>query len=253
MIAAFALVVAVSASPSPTPDVAFRAMDSCFVVKTAEELGTGFLVEGGLIVTAAHVVGEASGVVLQTGDAATATLRGTVVFVDRADDVALIEPERALSESPLPLTDAPPMVGDDAFAVGIPIGQLVASRGVVVGVSPSAIEATTPVDPGSSGGPLLDVRGNVIGLVIEQTRVSDHAVAVPSARVSAAIASLASGASSGVGVAAETASGSVPGWLVATAVLALLLAVAGLVVSLAALVTARRRPSNRIVVTLEKE
>lgn len=63
------------------------------------------------------------------------------------------------------------MVGDEVYAVGNPLGlEGTFSRGIVSGIrqigSETLFQITAPISPGSSGGPILDTRGKVIGVAM---------------------------------------------------------------------------------------
>ena len=141
--------------------------------------GSGFLVDGlGHIVTNNHVV-EASGdisVRLHDGRIVDAVLLGT----SPADDLAILEvdPDRLEGIEPLPLADSDKvMPGQLAVAIGSPFQQLNSvTVGVVNGVGrselgsalrrpiPELVQTDAILNPGNSGGPLLNAAGEVIGV-----------------------------------------------------------------------------------------
>ncbi|NQW73629.1 MAG: trypsin-like peptidase domain-containing protein [Actinobacteria bacterium] len=173
--------------PAASP---FDVLDSCFVVETSTgAVGTGFLVEPDLIATAAHVVQGSNGVRLSTAAPSARQLAGEVVFVDVQRDVALIQLTGPPNLPVLSLARELPLPGATVYAIGSPIGELVASRGAVTRVEGGLIESDAPVDPGSSGGPLIDEAGAVRGLVVKQGTFNGHAFAVPSSVVSTVIES----------------------------------------------------------------
>ncbi len=141
--------------------------------------GTGFIVEGpGLVVTNAHVVGNAKTVdlVLEEGQkAVTATVTGS----DESSDLAVLKvnPEALKGRKALPLADSDKVnVGDLAIAIGFPLGlDRTVTSGVVSGIGRSiqapnnfsideVIQTDAPINPGNSGGPLLDATGRVVGV-----------------------------------------------------------------------------------------
>jgi S1-C subfamily serine protease len=139
--------------------------------------GSGFVLDGsGLIVTNAHVVDGASTVTVQL--ASGRQLDGRVVGSDPSSDIALLRVEAPRQElHPLPLGDSAAVaVGDPVVAIGNPLGlERSLTAGVVSGLnrtidSPSgatiagAIQTDASLNPGSSGGPLLDAQGRVIGV-----------------------------------------------------------------------------------------
>jgi len=141
-----------------------------------EDLGAGVIIDTrGDILTALHVVRGASQIKLTFYDGTTSS--ASIKTADTADDIAV------LTAAQLPRVVAPavlgssPQVGDQVFAVGNPLG-LVGSltAGVVSGLDRTftvangrtlsgMIQFDAAVDPGSSGGPLLNTEGQVIGIV----------------------------------------------------------------------------------------
>ncbi|OJU83807.1 MAG: hypothetical protein BGO11_06115 [Solirubrobacterales bacterium 70-9] len=140
--------------------------------------GSGFLVdEEGTVVTAAHVVDEASSVkvILQDGTVRSAEVLG----IDDATDIAVIrfDPE-GIELHPLELGDSSALkVGASVAAIGAPFEYAWSfSTGIVSGLDRTiqapngftvshAIQTDAAVNPGNSGGPLLDADGDVIGVV----------------------------------------------------------------------------------------
>jgi putative serine protease PepD len=140
--------------------------------------GTGFVVDAaGHVVTAAHVVSGASTVTvkLQDGTTRTATLLG----IDNATDVAILKIDPSgLKLHPLTLGSSSSLrVGDNLVAIGDPFGyQRSVSTGIVSGLDRTiqapngfevahAIQTDAALNPGNSGGPVLDSRGRVVGIV----------------------------------------------------------------------------------------
>ena len=140
--------------------------------------GSGFLVDTeGHILTNYHVVHDATTVevVLANGE----TLDARVAGRSPADDVALlkVDPEDVAGIEPLPLADSKDVeTGEMAIAVGSPFGlDNSVSVGVVSGIERSRpgvmrrtitgmIQTDASLNPGNSGGPLLNAEGEVIGI-----------------------------------------------------------------------------------------
>jgi S1-C subfamily serine protease len=137
--------------------------------------GSGFLCGGdGLALTNSHVVDGALGVEATFHDGRTAVV--DVLGTDPATDLALLRVPDA-DMAPLPLAESAAVrVGDFALAVGCPHGLAHSvTAGIVSGLGralpgPSGqtmediIQTDAPLNPGNSGGPLLDVDGRVIGI-----------------------------------------------------------------------------------------
>ena len=138
-------------------------------------LGSGFVVDG-YVVTNEHVVGDADEVELQFRDEQWRT--GSVLGTDVHSDLAVLEvDELPDAVDGFSLADDEPEIGQEVLALGNPLGlDASVSRGIVSGVDrslpsptgfsiPAAIQTDAPVDPGNSGGPLVDLDGDVLGIV----------------------------------------------------------------------------------------
>jgi tetratricopeptide (TPR) repeat protein len=129
--------------------------------------GTGFLVEGGKIITNKHVVRDGAALIDLGGVRIPATLEST----DDLNDIAVLTVAAEISAEPLVLADRTPPPGSSVFAIGNPRGlEKSISTGVISGVRTvgkrELIQITTPISPGSSGGPVFDSSGKVIGVTV---------------------------------------------------------------------------------------
>jgi putative serine protease PepD len=138
--------------------------------------GSGFVVSsGGLIVTNAHVIDGATQVSVKLGDGAA--LPAKVIGVAASSDLALLKVDAGHTLTPLTLADSSSVqVGDATAAIGNPYGlDRTLTTGVISAVhrtisAPNGIaihdviQTDAALNPGNSGGPLLDDRGRVIGV-----------------------------------------------------------------------------------------
>ncbi|NOT62393.1 MAG: trypsin-like serine protease [Acidobacteria bacterium] len=132
-----------------------------------DALGSGFFVEGKLIATNYHVIENASVIYARTVGQKRFFKISKVDRVDQENDLALLRVE-GFSVKPLPLGDSKQVkVGNEVYAVGNPEGfSGTFSQGIISGLRRSKlIQITAPVSHGSSGGPVLNKRGEVIGVV----------------------------------------------------------------------------------------
>jgi len=177
----------------------------------AEGQGSGFLIDSlGYIVTNNHVVENASdvNVLFTDGNSVTATVVGT----DSSHDLALIKVDASAVSgiTPLKLGNSDEVeIGETVVAIGTPYGlENTATVGVISGldrtlsssdVSTSSnldnmIQTDASLNPGNSGGPLLDSSGEVIGVnTAIQSSSSNIGFAVPSNTVSQVLSSLKAG------------------------------------------------------------
>lgn len=155
--------------------------------------GSGFAIGDGVIVTNRHVVEDARDISLNTWDGGSLT--AVVHGVDVTDDLALIRIDRSLATAAL-LAPDDPTTGAQVTVVGFPLGgQQELTRGQVVDYArldradgPRVIRISAEIWPGSSGGPVLDDRGRVVGVVFAIERATDYALAVPVSQVREALA-----------------------------------------------------------------
>jgi S1-C subfamily serine protease len=137
--------------------------------------GSGFFVSrDGYVLTNKHVIRGCSAVKLKTDSSDARDAQ--IVALDTDDDLALL---RAALKVPGVATfrnDPAVRAGDDVVAVGFPLSGLLADQ---VNVSVGTVNAlaglyndlhmmqmSAPVQPGSSGGPLFDASGNIVGVVV---------------------------------------------------------------------------------------
>ena len=170
-----------SPSPSATatltvPAIYQRLAPSVVAIQAGRGFGTGVIVaDDGTIITADHVIADASAIVVTYADG-TLT-RATVLSSNKQLDIALLAPAR-LPQVVVPADlGGPADIGASVIAIGNPLGLTDSvSAGVVSGLDRSAdtdagkrsglIQFDAAVNPGSSGGPLLDGGGKVIGIVV---------------------------------------------------------------------------------------
>ncbi len=142
-------------------------------------LGTGFVVRpDGLIATNLHVIGEARPISVQLADGR----RQEVVAVEASDrglDLALIR-IKATNLPALELGDSDRLKqGQPVVAIGNPQGlEYSVVAGVVSGKRQidgrSMIQLAIPVEPGNSGGPLVDMQGRVQGILTMKSLVTSN-------------------------------------------------------------------------------
>ncbi|HXX60853.1 MAG TPA: trypsin-like peptidase domain-containing protein [Candidatus Sulfotelmatobacter sp.] len=142
-------------------------------------LGSGFILDAqGEIMTSLHVVADATAIQVTYADGTTST--ATVVTRAADQDIAVLQPAQLPADvSPATLGNPRTMqVGSDAFVVGNPFGLAGSmSAGVVSGLDRDfqepdggpllhgLIQVDAAINPGASGGPLVDQAGRVVGVV----------------------------------------------------------------------------------------
>ncbi len=172
---AFALERPAAPQPSaPEPpsleEVVGRAVDAVVLIETAEGRGSAFFVAADTLLTNVHVVGQHSTVTVRRarGGVTSARVAATAPAFDLAVlKVAAPDPDQAVLKLGSALNAR---VGQDVIAIGSALGTLqsTVTRGIVSALRQSGsamlVQTDAAVNPGNSGGPLLDRRGTVIGI-----------------------------------------------------------------------------------------
>lgn len=137
-------------------------------------LGSGVILDSqGYIVTNYHVITGASEIQILFADSKK-TMLAKVVGSDQKTDMALLKITPKQKLYPLEMGDSDNLrIGDIVLAIGNPFGYshtvtsgIISAKGRVLGTGPydSFLQTDAAIHPGNSGGPLLDIRGRVIGI-----------------------------------------------------------------------------------------
>jgi serine protease Do len=138
-------------------------------VSSGKVSGSGFFVSpDGYLLTNQHVVGDVKFVKVKL--ATGRELVGEVIRTDRKRDVALLKTE-AIGASTLAIRITEPNIGEELYAIGSPFGDKFSgsiTRGILSGHRMldelRYLQSDVAVLPGSSGGPLIDTSGKVVGI-----------------------------------------------------------------------------------------
>ena len=149
-------------------------------------LGSGFFVRNGEIVSNLHAVkGASRGYVKIIGQKPKYNIDG-ITNIDQKRDLVILKVS-AGKNSTLSIGDSDKIeVGESVFAVGNPEGlEGTFSQGIVSSIrevgSDKLLQITAPISPGSSGGPILNSKGEVIGVSVATYREGQNLnFAIPS-------------------------------------------------------------------------
>ncbi len=193
-----------SPEPSTWPDVVAQVQSGVgqLTVTTCDAgyTGTGFLVGPDLVVTAAHVVRDASAISIAFG---RTSVDATVLGKNDVADIAVVKTRSPVEGHQFQLRSSEPPVGSDVAALGFPLGHpFTLTRGTVSALDveqhigdrtlPNLIQTDAAINHGNSGGPLITQDGKVSGVVVTiepegNGRAEGIAYAVTAPRVSAAV------------------------------------------------------------------
>ncbi len=161
------------------------------VTAQGTDTGTGIVLNAqGLILTNDHVVAGANSITVNPGGSESITRSATLVGEAANSDLALIRVDpTGLGLKPLHLVSSKSLkVGDTVFAIGNPYGlDETLTQGIVSALGreisapdghgiPGAIQTDAALNPGNSGGPLIDGQGDVVGV---NSQIASDAASAP--------------------------------------------------------------------------
>ncbi len=165
--------IAAGIEASKARKTAFESASESTAASTPKSSGSGAIVSiQGHIVTAAHVVAGANSIRVVTSQG---TLSATVLSLDEANDIAILKISGGPYQ-PLPVAASRSVrLGQSVATIGFPNLEIQGfspkvTRGEISSLNgaaddPRSWQISVPVQPGNSGGPLLDESGNLVGVV----------------------------------------------------------------------------------------
>ncbi|MGU3496996.1 S1C family serine protease [Xanthobacteraceae bacterium A53D] len=179
------LVAALRDSPEPPPEPAAGSGRSSASAREdkrdkddgAGSSGTGFAVsEKGHLLTNHHVIDGCKKITAtRVGEPAVPV---SIVASDARNDLALLKANITPSATEVPALNIRARVGDNAYVYGFPLSGILTSNGnftagnvtAAAGLADDSrmLQVSAPVQPGNSGGPLLDQNANIVGVVVSK-------------------------------------------------------------------------------------
>jgi len=149
-----------------------NAVNSTVTIETDIALGSGFFVSENVIVTNFHVIEGASEAYCYTNNSSTKYKIEGYLAVDKSVDLILLKVS-GLNRTALKIATSSISPGQKVYVIGSPKGLPASiSDGIVSGLRNfegyRLIQITAPISPGSSGGPVLNANGEVIGVSVGQ-------------------------------------------------------------------------------------
>lgn len=174
-IPSFSKVTAVSAAPKDfdseekiTMEVYRSSNPAVVTIRTATSTGSGSIISSeGLVITNEHVIRDAKNGSVRIINNEGKTYNGQVLTVDRKNDLALVRIASSDRFPSLPFADRESiLVGQKVFAIGSPFGLSgTLTTGILSRVAQNGdLQTDARLNPGNSGGPLLNSRGEIIGV-----------------------------------------------------------------------------------------
>ncbi len=174
-IPSFGRVTTVSAAPKDfepeekiTMEVYRSANPAVVTIKAANSTGSGSIITPeGLVITNEHVIRDAKNGQVRIINTEGKTYNGQVLTVDRKNDLALVRINSSDRFPTLVFADRESiLVGQRVFAIGSPFGLSgTLTTGILSRVATNGdLQTDARLNPGNSGGPLLNSRGEMIGV-----------------------------------------------------------------------------------------
>jgi S1-C subfamily serine protease len=159
-------------TPPPLPPEAGQGPSRAGRTGHADWTGSGSMIADRFLITNAHVVENATEIVVSGFSGKT---RADPVIVDSTNDLALLRLTDSFGPSRIAFRDAGVHLGETAYAIGYPLAGLLGSGPQFTSGSVSNLlgpgndarlmQITSPIQPGSSGGPVFDDCGNLVAVV----------------------------------------------------------------------------------------
>src|SRR5258705_4175330 len=179
------------------PELVRRIKPSAVAIETFDSRGdklsrgSGFFIDSDRIVTNRHVIEGAYRAEAHSSTGKVYAVKG-VLAVDDEGDIALLKIDAPADQiKPLPLDKTSPQEGESIVVIGNPLGlEGSVTNGIVSAVRDiptfgRIIQITAPISSGSSGSPVVNMQGQVIGIATLQiTGGQSVNFAIPSERIS---------------------------------------------------------------------
>ena len=150
--------------------------------------GTGFLISAnGYMTTSYHVVKESDSVYIENEK--FGNRRAVVVFNDPINDISILKIDSSENMNlslPYTISKSETGLAEEVYTLGFPREEVVFGEGSISAMTgyrgnPNAYQVSVPVNPGNSGGPLLNQKGDLVGIISGvQTQTSGVAFATKS-------------------------------------------------------------------------
>jgi tetratricopeptide (TPR) repeat protein len=189
--------IRVDPSQDLLPELVRRIKPSAVAIETfdarGEKLarGSGFFIDTDRIITNRHVIEGAHRAEVHSSNGTVIPVKG-VLAVDAEGDIALLKIDAPTPQvRPLPLDKTSPQEGESVVVIGNPLGlEGSVTNGIVSAVRDiptfgRIIQITAPISSGSSGSPVVNMQGQVIGIAtLQVTGGQSVNFAIPSERIS---------------------------------------------------------------------
>lgn len=158
---------------SSVPELVDKLLPVVVKIETNCGVGSGFIADtSGIIITNYHVIEGASEIFVKFAEDVRTRIKN-ILRIDAIHDFAIIEvdppPSYPLKTSPMGDSDSL-RIGEEVIVIGNPLGKFekTVSKGIISAFrrEENLIQMTAPISPGSSGGPVFNIKGEIIGISV---------------------------------------------------------------------------------------
>ncbi len=151
------------------PELYKASVNSVLYVETQNNSGSGVIVkDDGTFVTCFHVIEDADYIKVTTQSGKTYKVNG-YRYISPKDDIAVLTISTTKKFERIDINSDSPSVGEEIYAIGNPQGiKFVFSNGMINQLSDNKIVFSAPASSGSSGGALINSKGQLIGIISSQ-------------------------------------------------------------------------------------
>ena len=188
----FIFIFLIQLTQAATPAEIAQWMNSVVLIITGPSYCSGVLIDDqGTVATAYHCVstGQASLVQLENGEQG----KSTILAADPSSDLALLVVPDLIGKGPaLLIREDPPQRGETVYALGHPFAPLAerkelggtlrwsVSKGIISAIGDTLIQTDAALNPGNSGGPVVDEQGRIIGIASRKLQGDNISFLAPS-------------------------------------------------------------------------
>lgn len=142
-------------------------VNSMVYIRTQDSIGSGVIVsEDGTLITCFHVIENADSINIKTHDGRTFKVNG-FKYINPTEDVAILTIDAPYTKfKPIDINHSGLQVGEKVYTISNPQGlEFTFSDGMINQYKNEYIQFSAPISPGSSGGALLNEKGQLIGII----------------------------------------------------------------------------------------